>query len=110
MFSSFCRQICLRDAYERRDLGNFIFALECLGADVNEKDEESGKTIFHDILKTPKSGKFIECSIENGADCYSVRGEIFLEFIDKFFMYNFLTSEIIEQSISHPSCHRLILP
>lgn len=69
----FCRQICLREAYERRDLGNFIFALECLGADVNAKDEESGKTLFHEILKTPKSGKFIECSIENGADCYSVR-------------------------------------
>lgn len=58
-------------------MGNFIFALEFLGADVNEKEEESGKTIFHEILKTPKSGKFIECCIENGADCYSVRDGIF---------------------------------
>jgi hypothetical protein len=49
-----------------------MFALEFLQADVNEKDE-NGKSIFHEILKTPKSGKFIESSIENGADCYEVR-------------------------------------
>lgn len=60
-------------------MGNFIFALEFLGADVNYEDEQNGKTIFHEILKTPKSGKFIECSIENGADCYSVRKDIFID-------------------------------
>lgn len=59
------------EAFRERDLGDFIYALEFLNADVNRADE-SGVTIFQTILKTPRSAAFVRSSISNGADCYTV--------------------------------------
>jgi hypothetical protein len=61
----------LTDAFRRGDLGDFVYALEFLNADVNEKDE-AGTTIFEKILKTPNSADFIRNSISNGANSYQV--------------------------------------
>ena len=70
---SFPLQIDLMSAFRRGDLGDFIYALEFFKADVNEVDD-SGLTVFQRILQTPNSGEFIKSSVNNGADCYGVRG------------------------------------
>ena len=59
------------NAFKRRDLSDFIYALEFMGADVSHEDE-TGLTIFQDILQTPNSADFIKGCIANGADCYTV--------------------------------------
>lgn len=64
-------QTMLMDAFRRRDLGDFVYTLEFLGADVNLV-EDSGLTIFQTILKTPNSADFIRSCINNDADCYTV--------------------------------------
>lgn len=60
------------EAFRRRDLGDFVYALEFLGADVNQP-EGTGLTIFQKVLRTPDSADFIRSCISNGADCYKVR-------------------------------------
>jgi hypothetical protein len=64
-------QVCLTEAFRRGDLGDFVYALEFLNADLNQQDE-SGLTIFQKILKTPNSADYIKNCINNDADCYSV--------------------------------------
>jgi hypothetical protein len=59
------------EAFQQRDLGDFVYSLEFLNADVNAKDE-SGLPIFLKILKTPKSGAYIGSCVSNGADLYTV--------------------------------------
>lgn len=59
------------DAFQKRDLEDFIYALEFLNADVN-KQENSDLTVFQKILRTPNTTDYIEACIRNGADCYTV--------------------------------------
>lgn len=65
-------QNMLTDSFARRDLGSFVYALEFLGADVNQQTD-SGLTIFHNVLVTPNASEFVKACISNGADLYSVR-------------------------------------
>lgn len=58
-------------------MGDFIYALEFLNADVNQV-EDSKLTIFQRILKTPSSSEFIKNSISNGGECYKVRLSLLL--------------------------------
>lgn len=62
----------LTESFARRDLGSFVYALEFLGADVNQQTD-SGLTIFHNVLSTPNAGEFVKACINNGADLYSVK-------------------------------------
>lgn len=68
------------EAFQQRDLGDFIIALEFMNADVNHASE-AGFTVFHDILKTPRSADFIKNCISNGADCYAVSGSLSIHFV-----------------------------
>lgn len=74
------------EAFRERDLGDFIYALEFLNADINRADE-SGTTIFQTILKTPRSDAFIRSCISNGADCYTVRSNNSAECIPKLITF-----------------------
>lgn len=64
-------QVCLTDAFRQRNLGDFIYALEFLNADINQQ-EGSALTVFQNVLKTPQSADYIKSCISNGAECYKV--------------------------------------
>lgn len=100
-------QVCLMEAFRERDLGDFIYALEFLNADVNRADE-AGITIFQTILKTPRSAAFIQSCISNGADCYTVRRNNSLEVFKS--IYELILLENCQQSISFTFRRRLALP
>lgn len=65
-------QSLLTESFARRDLGSFVYALEFLGADVNQQTD-TGLSVFHNVLATPNAGEFVKACVENGADLYSVR-------------------------------------
>ncbi|CRL03901.1 CLUMA_CG017022, isoform A [Clunio marinus] len=60
----------LLEAFQKRDLGDFIYILEFSEANVNE-EESSGISLFQKILMTPNSASYIKNSINNGADLYT---------------------------------------
>lgn len=67
-------QLCLSNAFQQRDLGDFIFANEFLNADLNQNQNDlSGLTFFQHVLRTPGSADYIRNCVANGADCYGVK-------------------------------------
>lgn len=64
-------QVCLVKAFRHRNFDDFVYALEFLNADVNQQ-QDSGLSVFQEILQTPSSAEYIKAAISNGADCYSV--------------------------------------
>ena len=71
----FSWQSALRNAFQRRNLDAFKFALVNGQANPNHVDTDNGITIFEEILQTPNSASFITLCIDNGADLYEVREE-----------------------------------
>ncbi|XP_070509160.1 transient receptor potential cation channel protein painless-like [Chironomus tepperi] len=64
-------QNALHDAFNRKNLHDFKFALERLKANPNAIiDDRIGASIFKLILREPNSSEYIELCIEHGADLY----------------------------------------
>jgi hypothetical protein len=62
------------DAFNRRDLKAFRFALERLKADPNAIiDDRLGVSIFKTVLSEENSVEFVSLCIEFGADLYEVK-------------------------------------